>query len=466
MSTVAELRFPWGRYHATPWGRSVNEAAIEWPPSPWRIMRALYSVWQYRAPDIPEDLIRGVLGRLASPPDYLLPAYTEAHTRHYQPDNNFGKDKVLDPFIVTEKGASLLIRWDAELTISEHLALSRLFSHLPYLGRAESICHAELLPTDKPVRADGWIRPGTPSGLGGSSRRVLVPTDPIDLGALTVTTASSRKAGLVCPRGSRWVTYQIPPPYDRLSLPGQRPAASQPFVEAALLGIDSPVLPSIHDTVWVADVTRRAAIHAYAQGQDFKSEVLSGKTSDGGLLQGHRHAHYLPLDLDGDRLLDAIVVWAPGGLPRPELAALGKISKLYSRVPGFRPVRVALTGIGQVPHLLGHRGNRIVAKGSNWVSSTPFLPYRHRKRQTLEAFLADELQREAASRGMPAVTVLDAVPGTWLDFRRSRPGVRQEPLGHGLRIQFAEPVAGPVTLGALSHFGLGRFEQLETSGRP
>ncbi len=38
---VLELRFPAGRFHATPWGRHVNEGAVEWPPSPWRLMRAL-----------------------------------------------------------------------------------------------------------------------------------------------------------------------------------------------------------------------------------------------------------------------------------------------------------------------------------------------------------------------------------------------------------------------------------------
>jgi len=36
--------FPGGRYHATPWGRHVNEADLEWPPSPWRIVRALIAV--------------------------------------------------------------------------------------------------------------------------------------------------------------------------------------------------------------------------------------------------------------------------------------------------------------------------------------------------------------------------------------------------------------------------------------
>ena len=38
------IRFPAGRYHATPWGHHVNEGLIEWPPSPWRLLRALLSV--------------------------------------------------------------------------------------------------------------------------------------------------------------------------------------------------------------------------------------------------------------------------------------------------------------------------------------------------------------------------------------------------------------------------------------
>ena len=32
------VRFPAGRYHATPWGNHVNEGQIEWPPSPWRVL--------------------------------------------------------------------------------------------------------------------------------------------------------------------------------------------------------------------------------------------------------------------------------------------------------------------------------------------------------------------------------------------------------------------------------------------
>ena len=35
------IRFTGGHYHATPWGKAQNEGAVEWPPSPWRVLRAL-----------------------------------------------------------------------------------------------------------------------------------------------------------------------------------------------------------------------------------------------------------------------------------------------------------------------------------------------------------------------------------------------------------------------------------------
>ena len=46
MPVIIKLRFPGGRYHATPWGRHVNEGAVEWPPSPYRLVRALYDAWK------------------------------------------------------------------------------------------------------------------------------------------------------------------------------------------------------------------------------------------------------------------------------------------------------------------------------------------------------------------------------------------------------------------------------------
>ena len=52
MPVIIKLKFPAGRYHATPWGRHVNEGVPEWPPSPWRLLRALVAVWKRTCPDL------------------------------------------------------------------------------------------------------------------------------------------------------------------------------------------------------------------------------------------------------------------------------------------------------------------------------------------------------------------------------------------------------------------------------
>ena len=85
--TVLELRFPAGRFHATPWGRHVNEGAVEWPPSPWRLFRSLIATWYLKArTEVSEETLRALISALAAkPPQFHLPKATNSHTRHYLP---------------------------------------------------------------------------------------------------------------------------------------------------------------------------------------------------------------------------------------------------------------------------------------------------------------------------------------------------------------------------------------------
>ena len=78
--------FPAGRYHATPWGRHVNEADVAWPPDLWRLSRTLIATW-YRKLDgeFSRDQLHSLLASLAEaePPSYRLPENViHAHTRH------------------------------------------------------------------------------------------------------------------------------------------------------------------------------------------------------------------------------------------------------------------------------------------------------------------------------------------------------------------------------------------------
>jgi CRISPR-associated protein Csb2 len=88
MSVTIALRFPAGRFHATPWGHHVNEGLPEWPPSPWRLLRALVATWKRKLGREPlvGDHIEPVPAALAAePPAFVLPPATLGHTRHFMP---------------------------------------------------------------------------------------------------------------------------------------------------------------------------------------------------------------------------------------------------------------------------------------------------------------------------------------------------------------------------------------------
>ena len=143
------FRFLAGRYHATPYGHHVNEGLIEWPPSPWRLLRALISVgytsglWNGAGlPSAARSLIEKLSAEL---PDYHLPPAIGAHCRHYMPigalDRTTNREKtrlVFDTWARVEDG-ELTITWDdTHLDENESLTLDALVKRLNYLGRSQS----------------------------------------------------------------------------------------------------------------------------------------------------------------------------------------------------------------------------------------------------------------------------------------------------------------------------------------
>lgn len=175
MPTV-RIRFPAGRYHATLWGSHVNEGQIEWPPSPWRLLRALlacgYNTQQWL--DVPE-IARTLIGRLAKClPSYRLPLASAAHSRHYMPVADFKKPSDVKQVNAFEFSATnqqsadignffventtlvydtwanvddddLIVHWNCYLSAEETVLLKVLVDCLGYLGRSESWVEAELI---------------------------------------------------------------------------------------------------------------------------------------------------------------------------------------------------------------------------------------------------------------------------------------------------------------------------------
>ena len=145
---VLEFQFPAGRYHATPWGRNVNEGEVEWPPSPYRLARALVDVCHRRRPDWPDERLAAVLRPLAAPPAFRLPPATASHTRSFLNSNlkdPTAKQKIFDAFVAVDRRERLLVAFDCHVPEDVKTDLGDLLGEMNYLGRSESWVQARVI---------------------------------------------------------------------------------------------------------------------------------------------------------------------------------------------------------------------------------------------------------------------------------------------------------------------------------
>ena len=148
------IDFGAGQFHANPWDPGTNEGEIEWPPSPWRLLRAIVAGWHRSGASEEETFLR-VLDALAESPLFDLPVASSGHTRHYvaQESEEGGKPErtlMLDSFVALERGreheSNAFAIWpNADLGAEERQVLERCCSAIRWLGRAESRCEVSLV---------------------------------------------------------------------------------------------------------------------------------------------------------------------------------------------------------------------------------------------------------------------------------------------------------------------------------
>jgi CRISPR-associated protein Csb2 len=471
MGTTVAVRFPLGRYHATPWDRSVNEGAAEWPPSPWRVLRALVSAWYTRWPDLPAPILDELLEALGDPPAYRTPPVSAGHTRHYLPDLDHkkgetgGTDLTLDPFLSVGRHDELLIRWDADLPGEQRDVLAKLVELLPYLGRADSVCEARLLDED-PGPDETWWRPGA---TGDRQVRLLTPARPVSRPALEVTTVAVRRDRRTVPPGAVWVGYTAGP-QERPAPAVRRRAAPVQAVRFFVAG--RMPLRSTHGILLADAAHHRVGRKLEADGfPDERRKVILGSSR---AASNHQHAHWIPTAGEGQRgaSVSHLILWVPGGMAPEEVASAITLRKLSGRrdgrggddgyrTPGFPEVELLFQAAGPVEQV----APELCGPARRWRSLTPYLPVRHRKRESLDDYVSADVAAELGYRGRLPAFAARADPGSGLpdrwarEFRRYRLAERlgQSRPGLGLRLEFPEPVAGPLLLGQLSHFGYGIF---------
>ena len=504
MSTILEVKYINGRVHGTPWGTSHNEGAVEFPPSPWRILRSLVSTWFERSNHLPETTVRSlidVLGRVS--PSYTLPKYSSAHVRHYLPESahlegvSTATAKVLDAFASVNNEEALYVTWPIELSTAEKEAFSILADQLPYLGRAESVVQARLLAEGEQPQISGGSRTISVSDTSQTNARpirLLSPTAETNWDSLMLVPWKLRQQGFVLPPGSKQVNYFAD--QDLEWEPAQARASHRARVNLIEWSIQGQGKVPLTAALLYCELVRQDVLRICKNNNVNLDWRITGKEDGRKSERHHEHLYFLPVAYGP--FLTGIRAWLPPGQDGSAsideattrfFTTLDELEFMPKRTIRISPPDTAdsqvtangskarnrkwLADFREVNLFLHHSGSPdptalpAFSESALWETLTPYAPPRHlrsdgRFARSLEA----SVRKDLAEIGLPDPSAIEVQKVSAqgfhaLDFRRHRSTKNEKlrdsrPAFH-LSLRFNEPVSGPISIGAHSHFGLGHF---------
>ena len=327
MQLALEQTFPLGRFHATPWKAfPYDDPHGEWPPSPWRLVRAVLARSYQLDREIADSsrhasLREGIVRAFATseiswqlpPSTWRGPGLRQYHPAEFKRVPASAKEpgmmaynttKVLDNFWITSGNVSPVMwffegrDWTPELLAHLDACLARML----YFGRAESITEIRRLP-DYLIDTAPLTR--LQAHRTGSAVPVLVLNSDATLSQLETTTDAPNVAATDIPPGSRWM-FAERPQRPRIH-PVSRPRRELPPVSLIQFAIGSKVAPRYKNTVLITEQFRKRVLGCFTKIQtgnprmkwsEASAEVrkqaflLSGRNADGSPAKGHRHVAF------------------------------------------------------------------------------------------------------------------------------------------------------------------------------
>lgn len=505
MRLVLRQSFPLGRFHATPWRvNPFDDPYGEWPPSPWRLTRAVVARWyQWRRETTgnwPEDELEGLIRALCgSEYRFYLPekARQSIILRQYQPVEfgwnpagkkaagikSYGTSLTQDNAWCVPPDEDLFWfiggnSWTPELVV----VLDRCLERIVYLGRAEAL--TRICRTDEAsVSANVTI---SESRASGSLAPVVVPSPDATRTDVERVTQDSLAAREI-PQGARLLYARRPPRPPVREVPRRAPTRQDTHLVQFALGW--AVAPEPRATVRLTARFRAAVLRnlilmktmgAAVRWSDAPADVrdaivgMTGKNSRGEPLRGPRaHAEFL-LWWDGD-VPTRLLVWR-GARPFDEeeqesilRAAAQEFSwaAAGADAEAWKIKLIPLDAAVPPPPGFDETPARI------WNSLTPYVPPRHHLRngkpRPAES-IENQIRRELDLRGVPGakqVAIEEFRRPTWVAVHvprrvRAARSFLGDSYGYWLRLHFEQPIRGPLRLGNSSSFGLGLFAPAQT----
>lgn len=364
MTLTLSIRLITQTYGANPWNTAHIEGKNEWPPSPWRLLRALIAAY-YLCPEPPDlQLLGSAISQLAQEsPEFYLPPATFTQHRYYRKDQTNdvnlykGGKKVIEAQLrFHPKADTLWVRWNrVELVEQEREALKQVLPYCRYLGRSDyladwQIAHPEEMPSPNAIPA--------PDG----KQQVIVPKKNLSsLELLLHLQQSPRHIRTELKTehipGAEWVNYQLQPQKILPSYSDSLPSTPT-YARFAVLGKPAPMAT---DALMWCEKLHQALV------QRCPSPNFLGKDAAGNALGTQAHAYLLP-EIDASGHITHLVCACPAGLSPQEVEALLSIRLLWRK---GGEVLLKLVALAKWEHY--HND------ATHWISSTPFFLPRHPK---------------------------------------------------------------------------------------
>lgn len=519
--TIIEVELTTGRYHAHPWG--VSQYGIgepEWPPSPWRLLRALAAAWfnfrQSGEDPRNRDELLEKLGR-AGRPKLVVPRVAFRELKFFQPIVKSVSEKLENPppdspttrnvteinyradhrdlFAVVQGGRFWFV-FHTTLSDEQRALLVRLLSRIRYFGRSESRAVLRLVDREPNRTGESPLFDAVPLDKATNAqpadavivRQVLCPGVKVENGSYDFVAADlwsldrnpisssdiprmPRHLTDACidacrplPNGCEWVDYVLPPESIVHELPRcRRPLSreSRVAVREIRFRISRRIPIPIEHTVRLARAFRDEAVRHFkrlARHQQH-SVALTGCLEDGTPQPGHDHLYYLPQPSARTGFLESLVVYVPDGfLSSMELNALLSVERIGLDDP--YPITVVAEAV------LNNMAYQ-TAPSKRWRSRTPLvipeqvqrgLPHASLEVWVAKIFAGVGLLTTFSMNGKPRRRTV-AVHHYVTDDSGSKKFEFFRRWGYELKLDFGESVTLPQpSFGKDAHFGLGQFE--------
>lgn len=454
------------QYHGNAWHHAHCEGLIDWPPAPWRILRAIVA-GSYNAnfSESQQTILKPMLWRMTQvTPTYYLPP--TAYLQWRSPRPQLQKDASIKPgktlysacLLVPEGDSAIYCNYDIDCTEKELTTFQQSMSGITYLGRRESPAVWELVEEMPKVNAYP-----DPRGVRVVASPIASLTEDELWASLTLSAADvfQHRKQAVFP-GVEQTTYKLQPV----------PSASESnrprmMPKRVLLSVQGTIKVGVSQSIHLCEALHQRLVKTHPE------PVFTGMDI-GTKMGSHDHAFITPVSDRTGRWIDYVELYSHQGFSSAAINAIANVKPL--RLDQW--VNLALADFSQsseqhfcwesiAPMFLSRfpvirNGQPRLIPGTSYQKDCA----EHQALKYLQFLPHFELEGKPsfeefpAGLGMKIGEELIAVckcevwvgAGKMLNGKHGKLSVEK---GFWARMEFTRPVIGPISLGYRCHYGFG-----------